>query len=159
METDCRRTTNHLIDIVEDHIPEFQKKDILDHIGACPRCARLVEDFARLWQDTAAAGKHKPSERFWPELAAKIEALEKPQPFRKKIIAGLRLSLRPAAAVVILAFGIYAGYQLGNMPPAGTVPTEMSYFEPYTQDLLDFPEGSLSDFYTQYEIQNQQKTP
>lgn len=158
MKSDCRRIADHLIDIVEGKIPAHQIKAIQDHLASCPRCERLVRDFSRVWQNPYTAGKRIPSERFWPELIAKIEAQERPQPLVEKIIAGLKSSFRPAAASLILALAIYSGYQLGNTPME-TTPTEVSYFDPYIEDLQDFPEGSVSDFYALYKIQDQQEEP
>jgi hypothetical protein len=159
MNWDCQEVANHLIDIIEENMPASQKKAILDHTAVCPRCDRLLKDFSRVWQDISTAEKRTPSEGFWPGLLAKIEARERPRPFREKMIAGLRISFRAAAVSLILAFGIYFGYYLGNTPSMETAQSDVPSFEQYIRDFQDFPEGSVSDFYTQYEVQNQQEVP
>lgn len=160
MIRDCRKISENLIAIVENNIPESQKKEIQDHLAACPRCTSLVKSFARAWEELSAAEKREPSEGFWPGLVAKIQAAEEP-PLREKIIIRLKDSLRPVAVGLILLFGVFFGYQLGDMQQNETAPSEMLsvYAEQYVEEFLDFPEGSVSDFYTQYKIQNQKEVP
>lgn len=160
MNRDCRKIAENLIAIVENIIPESQKKEIQDHLAACPRCNRLVKNFTRTWEELSVPEKRGPSEEFWPGLVAKIQAAEEP-PLREKIIIGFKDSLRPVAVGLVLLFGILFGYQLGNMRQRETVPSEMLsvYAEQYVEEFLDFPEGSVGDFYTQYKIQNQQEVP
>jgi len=159
MNSQCQNVTKHLIDITDGGIPESSKNAILHHIATCPRCDRLVKEFTRIWQDLSKAGKRAPSDNFWPGLLAKIEALEKPRPLREKMLAGLRISFRTAAVGLLLSFGVYFGYQLGNTPPVETTRWDISHLEQYIQDFHDFPEGSVSDFYTQFNIQKEQKAP
>lgn len=159
MNQDCQNIVNNLIDIVGNCHPESQKKVILDHLALCPRCQRLVKYFSLGWEELSTAEKLSPSERFWPDLLAKIQASERPKPFREKIILGLRTSLRPAVVSLILLLGIFFGYQLGNRPRVETIQSEMSYIEHYVQDFQDFPEGSVSDFLMRYEIPIQEEKP
>lgn len=159
MNRDCREVVNNLIEFVENNISESQKKTIQNHAAACPQCSRLIKRFARIWKELSTAEKLTPSERFWSGLWARVEAYEKSQPLREKIIAGLKNSLRPAAVSLIFLLGCFFGYQLGNLPHMETVPSEILYVEQYVQDFQDFPEGSVSDFYIQYQIQNQQEVP
>jgi hypothetical protein len=159
MKQDCRKVVNKLIDIVEDNIPESSKKTIQNHIASCPRCTRLVQRFALVWKELSSAEKLIPSERFWPGLVAKIDAQEKSLSLREKILAGLRHSLRPAAVSLIFLLGGFFGYYLGNLPHMETPSSELLFVEQYVQDFQDFPEGSVSDFYMQYETQNLQEAP
>jgi hypothetical protein len=159
MKRDCREVVNNLIDIVEDNLPESQKKIIQNHVASCPRCNRLVQRFACVWKELSTAEKLTPSERFWPGLWAKIEDSEKSPPLREKIITGLKNSLRPAAVSLIFLLGGLFGYHLGNLPHTETPSFEVLYMEQYVQDFQDFPEGSVSDFYMQYEIENQLEVP
>lgn len=159
MSRDCRKIAENLIGIIENNIPESQKKGIQDHLTACPRCNRLIQSFAHEWKDLATAEKLTPSDRFWPELSAKIQDYEKPLSLWDKIFAGLRNSLRPAAVSLILLFGVFFGYQLGKEPRAETSRSEMLYVEHYLQDFQDFPDGSVSDFFTKYEIPVQEEKP
>jgi hypothetical protein len=161
MSQDCQNIVNHLIDIVENNLPESLKKAILDHLALCPQCNRLVQSYSHAWKGLSTKEKLEPSESFWPELLAKIEASEKSQPFREKIITGFRNSLRPAAVSLILLFGVFFGYQLGTAHRPETSPSEMSsqYIEQYLQDFQDFPYGSVGDFFTKYEIPLQEEKP
>jgi predicted anti-sigma-YlaC factor YlaD len=161
MNSDCQKVKNSLIDIIEKNIPESQKKAIQDHLECCPQCNRLVDRFARIWNELSVTGKSIPLEKFWPALLAKIQAYEKPRGLQEKMLAAMRNSLRPAAVSLILLFGIFIGYQLGNIPRMDTAQSEMLsvYAEQYVQDFQDFPEGSVGDFYTKYKIQNQQEVP
>jgi len=159
MNCDCREVTNKLIDIVEDNIPESQKRSIQNHLTTCPQCNRLVKRFARVWKELSTAEKLTPSERFWPGLRAKIEDYENPPLLREKIITGLKNSLRPAAVSLIFLLGGLFGYHLGNLPHMESTPPVMLYVEQYVQDFQDFQEGSVSDFYMKYETQNQQEVP
>lgn len=159
MKRDYREVVNNLIDIVEDNIPESQKKAIHNHIASCPRCTRLVQRFALVWKELSSAEKLTPSEMLWPGLVAKIEIYENPPPLREKILAGLRHSLRPAAVSLIFLFCGLFGYYLGNLPRMETPSSELLFVEQYVQDFQDFPEGSVSDFYMQYETQNLQEAP
>jgi len=159
MNWDCREVVNNLIDIVEENIPESQKKSIQNHLATCPPCSRLVKRYARAWKELSTVEKLIPSEKFWPGLFAKIEAYDKPLPLREKIITVLKNSLRPAAVSLIFLFGGFFGYHLGNFPHMEPTPPEMLYMEQYVQDFQEFPEGSVSDFYMQYETHNQREVP
>lgn len=159
MNRDCRKIAENLIDIVENNIPESLKKRIQEHLATCSRCNRLVKSFTRAWQELATSEKLTPSDRFWPELLAKIKDHEKPMPLRDKILAGLRNSLRPATVSLILLFGVFFGYQLGNVPRTETSRPEVLTVEHYLQDFQDFPDGSVSDFFTKYEISIQEEKP
>ncbi len=169
MNWDCKKVANNLIDIIENNIPESQKKAIQDHLAICPQCNLLVKRFAHAWEELSTAEKWTPSERFWPALFAKIQAYEKPQPMWDKIFTGFRNSLRPATVSLILLLGIFFGYYLGNMPQGSmnksesdsidTTRSEMAYVDQYLQDFQDFPDGSVSDFFTKYEIPIQEEKP
>jgi hypothetical protein len=159
MKRDCQEVVSNLIDIVENNIPESQKKTIKNHVASCPQCTRLVKRFACIWKEFSGAERSMPSEKFWPELLVKIEHYEKPLTLREKIIAGLIRSLRPATVSLIFLLGIFFGYQLGNIPHMETPRSEMSPMEQYVQDFQDFPDGSVSDFYMQYKTPKQQEVP
>lgn len=159
MKLDCQYITNHLIDIVENIIPESQEKVIQEHITDCPVCDSLVKGFTHAWEQISPKEILVPSERFWPELVARIQALEKPVPFREKIALGLKQSLRPVAVSLIVLIAGFFGYKLGDMPDMEAAQVQMSYFENYVQDFQDFPEGSVSDFYMRYVNQEQKEVP
>ena len=159
MNWNCQKIAENLIDIIENNILESQKKALQDHIATCSRCNRLYQSFALAWEELVTAEKWAPSDRFWPELSAKIQDHEKPQPLWEKILVGLSNSFRPAAVSLILLFGVFFGYQLGNVPRIETTQSEMLYVEHYFQDLQDFPDGSVSDFFTKYEIPIQEEKP
>jgi predicted anti-sigma-YlaC factor YlaD len=159
MSRDCQKTKEKLIDIIENNIPESEKKGVQDHLAACSRCNQLIQSFARAWEELGTAEKLKPSDRFWPVLSAKIQDYERLLPLRDKILAVLRNSLRPAILSLILLFGVYFGYQLGNRPRIKTTLSEMSHIEQYVQDFLDNPEGSVSDFISRYEIPIKDEKP
>ena len=159
MISECRKVAGALIDIAENNLEEAQKKSVQDHLAACPRCNRLVHNFAWEWERLSAAEKRAPSKRFWPGLIAKIQAREEPKPVREKIIAGLKHSFRPIAVSLILLFGVFFGYQLGNAPRPESAQSQFPYVEPLFGEFQDFPEGSVSDFYMQYDIQRQQEDP
>jgi hypothetical protein len=159
MSQDCQKIAENLIDIIENRIPESEQKGIQAHLDACPRCSRLVQSFARVWTELPTAEKLTPSDRFWPVLYAKIQDLEKPLSLGDRILAGLRNSLQPAVLGLILLFGIYFGNQLGNRPSIETTLSEMSHIEQYLQDFEDIPDGSVSDFFTKYEIPIKEEKP
>jgi hypothetical protein len=159
MNCDCREVVNNLIDIAEDNLPESQRDSIQNHIASCPQCTRLVQRFALVWEELSSAKKLTPTESFWPGLWARVEEYEKSPPLWEKIILDLKNSLRPAAASLILLLGGLFGYHLGNFPHTEIPSSEVLYVEQYVQDFQDFPEGSVSDFYMQYEIENQPEAP
>lgn len=158
MNWDCQKVTNNLIDTIENNIPGSKKKAIQDHLESCPQCYGLVKRFSHLWQELPKMEKLIPSDRFWPELFAKIQDYEKPQPLWDKVITGLRNSLRPAAVSLILLLGIFFGYHLGNMPRHSNL-SEVLPVEQYITEFQDFPIGSVGDFLTKYEIQVQEERP
>lgn len=159
MKLECQNIADHLIDIVENNIPESQNKAIQEHLTDCPQCRRLIQNFAHVWKELTPAEKMVPSESFWPELVARIKASEKPVPLRERIILGLRHSLRPAAVSLILIICAFFGYRLGDIPRMETAQSDISYFEQFAQDFQDFPEGSVSDFYMRYLNQEQEEVP
>lgn len=169
MNADCRKVEENLIDFVEKKLPESQQKVIQKHLEDCPQCYGLVKRFAHLWQELPEEERFIPSDRFWLELFAKIQAYEKPQPLGDKFFTGFRNSLRPAALSLILLLGVFFGYHLGNMPQGSikksesdsmdTTQSEMAYVDQYFQDFQDFPDGSVSDFFTKYEIPIQEEKP
>ena len=158
MDQDCQFIANSLIDIVENSLPDSRKKMVVAHLAACPRCNRLVQSLSHVWEEHPSAGKQSPSESFWSDLLARIQAYEKPLPLREKIISGLKNSLRPVAVSVILLLGVLIGYQLGNRPGMDTILSE-PYIEHYVQDFQDFPEGSVSDFFMTYEFSLEDEKP
>ncbi len=158
MNADCRKVEENVIDFVEKKLPESLQGTIQDHLESCPQCNRLVKSFAHLWKEFSAAEKRTPSDKFWPELFAKIQAYEKPQPLWDKVLTGLRSSLRPAAVSLILLLGIFFGYHLGNMPGYSNL-SEVNPVEQYITEFQDFPIGSVGDFFTTYEIQIQEERP
>jgi hypothetical protein len=159
MNQDCQNIANNLIDIVENSLCESLEKAILDHLADCPRCKDRVKDFSLAWKGLSTAEKFIPSESFWPELLAKIHAYERPQSLQEKMMRVLKHSLRPAVASLILIAGIFLGYQLGNFPHMQSSQSAKTQIGLYTQEFQDFPEGSVSDFFTRYEIPIQEDTP
>lgn len=158
MNADCRKVEENVIDFVEKKLPESQQKIIQKHLEDCPQCYGLVKRFADIWQGFPEQKRLIPSDKFWPELFAKIQAYEKPQPLWDKVLTGLRSSLRPAAVSLILLLGIFFGYHLGNMPGYSNL-SEVNAVEQYITEFQDFPIGSVGDFFTTYEIQIQEERP
>jgi hypothetical protein len=159
MNQDCQKISNNLIDIVENNLSESLEKAILDHLAVCPRCQRLVEDFVFAWKKLSTADKASPSHGFLPELIARIQAHEQPQPTREKMMRIFINALRPAAVSVILIGGIFIGYQLGNFPNMESSRTEMPAIGLYAHDFQDFPEGSAGDFLMKFELPIQEEKP
>lgn len=158
MNADCKKVEENVIDFIERKLPEPQQKIIRKHIEGCPQCYGLVKRFADIWQEFPEQKRSIPSDKFWPELFAKIQAYENPQPLWDKVITGLRSSLRPAAVSLILLLGVFFGYHLGNMPGHSNL-SEVTPVEQYITEFQDFPIGSVGDFFTTYEIQIQEERP
>jgi hypothetical protein len=152
MDQNCHNIKNSLIDIVENNLSKSLKKTILDHLALCPRCKEQIEDFSDLWKELSTAEKSFPSDSFWPELLAKIQAYERPKSFQEKMLMVLKKSLQPAVVGMGLIAGIFLGYHLGNFPQVKSSQSEITDIGLFTQDFLDFPEGSAGDFFLKYEI-------
>ena len=58
MDQDCQFIAKNLIDIVENNLPESQKKMIQDHLTVCRRCNRLVKSLSDVWEELSTAEKH-----------------------------------------------------------------------------------------------------
>lgn len=169
MNTECRKVEENLIDFVEKRVSESLQIAIEEHCESCPHCDRLVKRFALIWQEFTKRERLTPSASFWSDLYDKIHASEKPQLLWDKIFIGFKNSLRPAAIILVLFFGVFFGYHLGNVPEGfGEISepkdidqkiSEEMFVDQYIQDFQDFPLGSVDDFYMRYEIQKQDEEP
>lgn len=169
MSTSCRKVEENLIDLVENKVPESLRNEIIGHLDDCPRCQHLVEHFDRIWADFSPRPKTRPSPSFWPGLLEKIQRNEPHRRPMNRLLWGLKSSLRPIAAALILLSGISFGYYLGNTPPVPETSSEITdmdttavveiFIDPYLLDFQDFPLGSVADFYLSPGIQQQDKKP
>ncbi|MBN1223913.1 MAG: hypothetical protein JXB23_11755 [Candidatus Aminicenantes bacterium] len=149
-----------MIDFVEKSLPEVLQIEIEEHLRECAKCNRLVRQFSPIWKDFASRERKAPSTSLWPALIEKIQAEKKPQLLRNKILAGVKNSLRPAVATLILLAGMFFGYHLGNVPDdAGELVSGQGYFSEYLETFEDFPPGSVGDFYLKYTIQERKDMP
>lgn len=164
MNTGCRQVEDNLIDFVERKVPESLQRAIEGHLENCPECARLVERFSLVWEDLPKGERFTPPASLWPKLLDKIQSYDEPRLSGDRVFEGLMNSLRPAAIALLLIFGIFFGFHLGNIPerfPKAVQPNDVDphlieeiFVTEYLKDLQDFPLGSISDVYTLYEIQS-----
>ena len=172
MKTGCGKVEKNMIDLLEKKIPESLRKEIEHHMDDCPGCKRIAQQFNQVWSnfvDFSERHKATPSPLFWPGLLDKIQKKEKPHSPGNKLLRGLKVSFRPAAAALVFLLGIYFGYDLGNIPQTAeplpeaidmeTAAAEEIIVDPYFQDFQDFPQGSVADFYVSLGIQQEDKTP
>ena len=169
MNGSCRKVEENLIDFVEKKVSEPLRREIERHLEECPDCMHLAKRFTQVWPDFSKRQPMVPSPSFLPGLLNKIQTHENFHRPQKKLLWGLKASLRPAAVVLILLLGIYFGYYLGNIPQTGeplpetwnmdTAAAEEILIDPYFQDFQDFPAGSVAGFYVSPGFQPQDKKP
>jgi predicted anti-sigma-YlaC factor YlaD len=148
MRSECKKVEKNLIDLIESKLPEVLKVEIEDHLRSCLKCARLFRQFSLSWEAIAKKERKSPSASFWPALVERIQAAERPQLVRYRILAGVKNSLRPAIITLILLAGVFFGYYLGQVPQGVEEPAfGKEYFEEYFEAFEDFPPGSGGDFY------------
>jgi len=161
-KTDCKIVANNLIAIVEKNIPDGMLGNIQTHLESCEKCALLLQNFTRGWENLAQKEKIEPSPAFSSNLMKKIEAYDQYGTGMKDTLFTTRCFFRPAAATILLLAGILAGYEMGNIsknegraaPTANF--TESAFDElfigTYLRNFEDFPKGSMADFYLSHQI-------
>lgn len=163
---DCKIIEKNLIDIIEKKSPENTLKEIQTHLKSCPKCALLVEQFSQIWEVFDQTTRTEPSVSFWPALHQKIKAYEEHKFHPGEIFFGLKRRLHPAVVTIILLTACFFGYQLGNFSQnygqiqsfeeTGELALEELYTTQYLSSFEDFPDGSISDFYINYEIKHKE---
>lgn len=166
MSADCKRVEKNLVDIVENALPEHRARELRWHMESCSSCSLLVESFALIWKNLDRAEKIEPSSSFWIKLQQKISAHEERKFRLAHIFIGVRHILRPAALVFTLIAGIFAGYQIGNVPQdSNATKTEGKIGEPilgelitapYLESFEDYHKGSITDFHLSSEIEKKE---
>ena len=162
MKTGCRLVEDNLIDFVEGKVPQSLRNAIEVHLDGCLDCAGLVERFAGIWDTLPEVERVLPPASLWPNLLHKIQSFDKPRPIGKSVFDGRVNSLRTVALVLLLLFGVFFGFHLGNVPERFPETGRLDEIDPhlfeeifvteYFQDFQDFPLGSIGDLYTSFEI-------
>ena len=162
MRTECKQVEDNLIDFVERKVSGSLQRAIEDHLERCPECARLVERFSVVWEALPKGERFATPQSLWQNLLDRIESLDRPRPIRQSVFDGLVNSLRPVAIVMLLLFGMFFGFHLGNIPeeyPVAVRPVEIDphlleeiFVTEYFQDFQDLPLGSIGDVYVSFEI-------
>jgi predicted anti-sigma-YlaC factor YlaD len=155
---DCENVKKSLVPFLERELPEEQRGEIESHVGICPDCSRLLEDFSQLWQAVEHREKIQPSPYFWTKLKQRIGEYEEG---RKPVwgwLEGLVHRLRPALAVAVVLVCVFLGYSLGSIPQQvnGQTVSQVDeravvlqqFFDSYHVNLLDeLPTGSIEATY------------
>ncbi|MDH4258575.1 MAG: zf-HC2 domain-containing protein [Candidatus Aminicenantes bacterium] len=157
MVMDCIAVEKSLVAIAENSIPERRLKELRLHLESCSNCSLLVKRFTKIWQKIGRGEQIEPSSSFWIELQQKMSAREERKFWLADVFIGARRLFRPAALVFTLIAGIFAGYQIGNVPQdSGTARIEGKVrganleepiSAPYFESFEDYPKGSVTDFY------------
>lgn len=115
----CERIQNSLTDFEAGALPPREAEEIAEHLKTCPNCQREWADVKDTLRKLSAFPEEKPSPRMRAEFYAMLEtharaaARESSHPFapRRRWFAGLFPSvlLQAAAAVVLVAAGVFAG--------------------------------------------------
>ena len=140
----CSFIRSHLVAIAEIDVPGEAFPGVQDHLGSCPECASLVQQFSRAWEDPATQEDIKPSPSFFPRLIERIEAEERPRAGRQGALAWR--VLKPAAVAAIFLGGIFAGHELGKRDRAILAP-EAAFSGQVLESFENIPSGSVADFY------------
>lgn len=166
MVMDCKGIEKSLVAIAENSIPESRLRELRLHLESCSNCSLLVDRFTAIWQKIGREEQTAPSSSFWPGLQQKMSAREKRKLRLTDVFIGIRRLLRPAALVFTLMAGIFAGYQIGNVPQGSDTANieekisganlEESISAPYFESFEDYPKGSVTDFYLSSKIEKKE---
>ena len=68
----CETYTEHIGDLVDGTISPERRAELDRHLAACESCRALVADLQEIRGVTSRLAVHKPPERVWQHLAAKL---------------------------------------------------------------------------------------
>jgi predicted anti-sigma-YlaC factor YlaD len=142
----CSFIRSHLVAIAEKDVAGEAFPGVQDHLGSCPECASLVQQFSRAWEDPAPQEDTKSSPSFFPLLIERIEAEERSRSGRQGALAVAWRVLKPAAVAAIFLGGIFAGHELGKRDRA-ILPPETAFSGQALKSFVNIPPGSVADFY------------
>ena len=155
---DCENVKKSLVPFLENELSEEQRGEVESHVGICPDCSRLLEEFSQLWQTLAHREKIQPSPHFWIRLKQRVVEYEEGKKPVWGWLEGLAGWARPAVAVAALVICVFLGYSLGNFPQSAngqtayqvderTVALEQ-FLDSYNLDpAVGLPEGSVEATY------------
>ena len=117
----CEDARLQLDDYVDSALDEGARRRVAAHLDGCAACAGRAADLARLRDAARALGPVAPPEHLWRDLARRIGQDAAPMapaaapPAARRSAGGW---LGVAAAVVVLAAGVYVFVRMSPNPPA-----------------------------------------
>jgi len=156
----CRKVEENLVGFMENEIPGNLRIEIDGHLKSCAECRFLVRRFSSVWKDFNSREESIPSDSLWTGIVSEIQGGGKQRFIGNRIWSGIKVSLRPAAAVLILLAGAFLGYHLGDIPEEPGVPVSLEdYIVEYFESFEDLPPGSAGDFYLAFPIREEKEGP
>ncbi len=117
MTMDCSAARSHMLDLVEDNLPESLHSSVSEHVTACQECTRIREEFAALERVFEERKTHSPDPFARTRILQHIENAfghGSARPSGRWISA-----LRPAGIVMAMACGILLGIYQARQPSPG----------------------------------------
>lgn len=130
----CNTVHNKLIFFLEKELPVSEMEQVQKHLDECSECARFAAEMKNTLQilDTDKVSDDNPF--FFTRVKARLEKQEEKQPAARPVLVRI---LQPVAFSILLLFGIYGGFKLGQAPKVTTADTSLSEQEmvPYWNEL------------------------
>ncbi len=138
----CEKTTERLGAYLDGELGEQEAAQVQEHLEACPRCAAELEELRRLDRLLSALPGMDAPEGFARRVRRAAERARRP--------ARLRPVLARAAAMLVLAAGLWLGYAAGNAASravTGGAGEEPSQYDLPADLLSAAPSGSVAELY------------
>ena len=120
----CRNARKYISRRLDGELGAGQEARLEGHLGSCPDCRALAEEFRRIADAAARLDSPEPSSDGWARIKTKLVALEEnptavkrpslPRPAPWLGVPALRFAGVAAAALVLVAGGVYIGLRLGR---------------------------------------------
>ena len=165
----CSSIKRHLVQLSEQTVSQNKLLKLQAHINQCPRCEKLVAEFAALWGGLVPQRETDLRVSLWPSLDQAIKAPSSKTQGNKNVFQRIPGLLRPAAAALCFSFALWVGWELGSPSFISGYDSQLHlmdenvleeiYISEYLEPFSDLPLGSLADIYLDSDSPDKENNP
>lgn len=129
----CRQARDAMLILLTGRMSPDERRPLLDHLAACPTCAREADTLGAVVAGLRSAPEPEPPPDFWPvfmtqlEARVRAEALPLGARLRRWFASPSRVAWTAAATVALVVVMAAAALQPAP-PPAATPQTQVAPF-------------------------------